>query len=379
MNKLTKILYGLLVPVLLLVLAANLFARTDIQTQSLSRTEGSVDFQIRTSTYGGEEAPDHVFAIWVTDENDQFVRTLERRAWEYIQDLVKWNDMTGGNYQNAIVTGASMNNHQTHNLTWDCTDNFLNPIPDGVYRIYAEFSEEDTPPNGPWMMVEFTKGPDPVYLTPAAANHFHDIELIYTPETIPDPTIQITSPANNATIASLPFDVEFVVGNFDPTAGDGLIGYLLNGAIIQMYTTLDPITIDDLAEGLNEITLMLYDEFGEPLDPEISAAITVIYEPIDAGDVLIETSRLLGNYPNPFNPSTTIFFDTSNLPESAQIEIYNMKGQIVKTFDITLSEVEGSVTWNGTDDNSKSVSSGVYYYVLKSGGIIDTKKMVLLK
>lgn len=350
MNKNTKLLYLFLIPLVTIILCANLFARNESQNQIIptSRTEGSVDFQIRTSSYGGEYELHHVFAIWVTDGNDQFVRTLVRRAWEYLEDLVKWNNMTGGNYQNALVTGASMNNHTTHNITWDCTDRFLNPIPDGVYRIYAEFSEDETPPNGPWMMVEFTKGSDPVTLTPAAANHFHDIELIYTPATFPDPTIEITAPANISIIYNLPFNVEYNVGNFDPAAGDGFIGYHLNGTVLQLFDTLDPIIINALAEGSNEITLMLYDPLGEPFYPNIFDTITVIYEPIAAGDVLVSTSKLLGNYPNPFNPSTTIYFNlTTENTENTELDIFNLKGQIVRQFSIF--KFQSSIIWDGTD------------------------------
>jgi len=388
MNKVTKILYSILIPAVIIVLAVNLIglernlsiAENDNSfTDRESRTEGNVDFQIATTSYGGEYEPEHVFAIWVTDENDEFVRTLVRRAWEEIEDLVKWNDMTGGNYQNAIVTGATINNHTTHNISWDCTDNFLSPIPDGIYRIYTEFSEDDTNTGGPWTMVEFTKGPDPVSLTPAPGNNFHNIELTFTPSTIPDPTIEITSPANNTLIESLPFTVEFAVENFDPTAGDGYIGLYINDQLIQNYPTLDPISVINFPEGENDLKLILLDQAAVPLDPEVSDTITLTWNPIGAGDVLVGSGKLLGNYPNPFNPTTTIYFDASNLHESTQIEIYNMKGQVVKTFDVTLSGVEESVTWNGTDDNDKPVSSGVYYYVLKSGIVIDSKKMVLLK
>jgi len=173
--------------------------------------------------------------------------------------------------------------------------------------------------------------------------------------------------------------VEFAVENFDPTAGDGYIGLYINDQLIQNYPTLDPISVINFPEGENDLKLILLDQAAVPLDPEVSDTITLTWNPIGAGDVLVGSGKLLGNYPNPFNPTTTIYFDASNLHESTQIEIYNMKGQVVKTFDVTLSGVEESVTWNGTDDNDKPVSSGVYYYVLKSGIVIDSKKMVLLK
>ncbi|MFC1898591.1 M6 family metalloprotease domain-containing protein [Candidatus Cloacimonadota bacterium] len=86
------------------------------------------------------------------------------------------------------------------------------------------------------------------------------------------------------------------------------------------------------------------------------------------------------NYPNPFNPSTTISF---SLLEASDIElaIFNLKGQKVKTFLINSSTDQpiNSVTWNGTDNSNKPVSSGIYFYKLKSGDIEISKKMLLLK
>ena len=86
------------------------------------------------------------------------------------------------------------------------------------------------------------------------------------------------------------------------------------------------------------------------------------------------------NYPNPFNPTTTICFETTNIHENTQIEIYNLKGQKIKTLPVTLSEDEGSVVWNGTDNSGKPVSSGIYLYKLEAGGrYTSTKRMILLK
>ncbi|MEA2096862.1 MAG: M1 family aminopeptidase [Candidatus Cloacimonadota bacterium] len=98
----------------------------------------------------------------------------------------------------------------------------------------------------------------------------------------------------------------------------------------------------------------------------------------------------LTNYPNPFNPITTISFDlTTEFTESTELIIYNLKGQKVRNIPVILSDaqhcIEGlgetkySVTWNGTNDNNHPVSSGIYFYKLKSGDIEISKKMLLLK
>jgi hypothetical protein len=79
------------------------------------------------------------------------------------------------------------------------------------------------------------------------------------------------------------------------------------------------------------------------------------------------------NYPNPFNPTTTIEFalpTTSNYT----LAIYNVQGQVVKTFEGSSEAGYVKVDWNAS-----SVASGVYFYKLTAGSYTATKKMVLLK
>lgn len=93
----------------------------------------------------------------------------------------------------------------------------------------------------------------------------------------------------------------------------------------------------------------------------------------------IEDLELI-NYPNPFNPSTTIQFKTANLHELPQIEIYNLKGQKVKILPVSKSQNHSvSVIWNGTDDDDKPVSSGIYFYKLKIGNFEQMNKCLLIK
>jgi hypothetical protein len=89
--------------------------------------------------------------------------------------------------------------------------------------------------------------------------------------------------------------------------------------------------------------------------------------------------KLLQNYPNPFNPATTISF---TLPEKVNVNlsIFDLQGKLVKTLiSETLPEGDGECMWDGTDLRGNSVSSGIYFYRLKAGKKVLTKKMVLLK
>ena len=88
----------------------------------------------------------------------------------------------------------------------------------------------------------------------------------------------------------------------------------------------------------------------------------------------------ISNYPNPFNPITTINY---SLKENSKvsINIYNIKGQNVKQLvNDQLSEGEHSVVWDGKADNGKSVSSGIYFYkLIVTGKTEAVKKCILMK
>ena len=106
-----------------------------------------------------------------------------------------------------------------------------------------------------------------------------------------------------------------------------------------------------------------------------------LYESVNAGNNVITLRTHLGeNYPNPFNPTTTISFFTAEDAENAEIVIYNLKGQKVKTLvNEKLDAGSHQVAWNGKDNSSKNVSSGVYFYKMKAGDYTCLKKMILLK
>jgi flagellar hook assembly protein FlgD len=106
----------------------------------------------------------------------------------------------------------------------------------------------------------------------------------------------------------------------------------------------------------------------------------------DSDVVAIEKTELKGNYPNPFNPETTIRFNVGNSPlnphseNGVVIDIYNVKGAKVRSLvNGVYSSGSHSVVWNGLDDNGVGVSSGVYFYRLKAGEYTEVKKMMLMK
>jgi len=88
---------------------------------------------------------------------------------------------------------------------------------------------------------------------------------------------------------------------------------------------------------------------------------------------------LRGNYPNPFNPTTTIRFSIPN-DSRVNLSIYNIRGQRVTTLvNENLGRGYHTAVWNGQDSNNRQVSSGVYFYRLSTGNWSSVKKMLLLK
>jgi len=90
-------------------------------------------------------------------------------------------------------------------------------------------------------------------------------------------------------------------------------------------------------------------------------------------------NALSANYPNPFNPETTIRFSTA-AKGPVSIDIYNVKGQLVrKLVDETKAAGSHKVVFDGRDNNGRSVASGIYYYRMKTGKFSSTRKMILMK
>jgi hypothetical protein len=88
---------------------------------------------------------------------------------------------------------------------------------------------------------------------------------------------------------------------------------------------------------------------------------------------------VVGNYPNPFNPSTTIRF-TLGEATNVTLDVYNMLGQKVATLYNGLGHTGANeVTWNGTNDNNQSVDSGVYLYRVTTPTGVASGKMIMLK
>ncbi|MCB5258335.1 MAG: T9SS type A sorting domain-containing protein [Candidatus Cloacimonetes bacterium] len=110
---------------------------------------------------------------------------------------------------------------------------------------------------------------------------------------------------------------------------------------------------------------------------KLSNETTAINDPVIPS---ISKFTLLQNSPNPFNPSTNIQFIVNDITHPYNLNIYNIKGQLIKTLvKGNLEKGTHNIVWDGTDNNGNNVSSGIYLYSLSSGKSNQIKRMVLMK
>ena len=98
-------------------------------------------------------------------------------------------------------------------------------------------------------------------------------------------------------------------------------------------------------------------------------------------NVVASASRLIGNRPNPFNPTTTISYVVAGASETrVTLDVFDLAGRkIVRLTDAIRTPGEHSVVWNGVDAGERRLASGVYFARLTVGEDVDVLKMIMLK
>ncbi len=132
------------------------------------------------------------------------------------------------------------------------------------------------------------------------------------------------------------------------------------------------------------INSILYDSFCYMGDPGTTDSITITLDNYTQGvgeETIPHPDLKIANYPNPFNPETEIVFSLKKQYSDVKIEIFNTKGQIVRSIPVSNMAIgENSVTWNGQDSSGRKAASGTYYCrVQADGSILFVNKMTLLK
>ena len=157
---------------------------------------------------------------------------------------------------------------------------------------------------------------------------------------------------------------------------DPVSGTLLAGASDNIELTFDTA---DMIPGEYTSSILIIDDREQtnvPIELTITGTNT-------QNDIIELETKLLGNYPNPFNPQTTIKYNLKNNSDVI-LTIYNTKGQLVRTL-VRSPQVAGihNTVWNGKDSNGRDVSSGIYFSTLdvndEKGDYTSVKKIILLK
>jgi len=174
--------------------------------------------------------------------------------------------------------------------------------------------------------------------------------------------------------------------------------YYLNGELINCDLTMDCVDLTGIDFGLCTMVLGIgwvndncetvsgcdwvadsvdyTAAFFNSMDDCIEACFLASNDEINQ---LPQAFNLYNNYPNPFNPVTTLRYD---LPEDAlvNITIYDIMGRIVRTL-INSQQNAGfkSIQWNATNDAGSPLSAGLYLYKIQADNFVQTRKMVLLK
>ena len=174
--------------------------------------------------------------------------------------------------------------------------------------------------------------------------------------------------------------------------------YYLNGELINCDLTMDCVDLTGIDFGLCTMALGIgwvndncetvsgcdwvadsvdyTAAFFNSMDDCIEACFLASNDEINQ---LPHAFNLYNNYPNPFNPVTTLRYD---LPEDAlvNITIYDIMGRIVRTL-INSQQNAGfkSIQWNATNDAGSPLSAGLYLYKIQADNFVQTRKMVLLK
>ena len=336
--------------------------------------------------------------------------------------LVGHNSTPYNSIDNYVLTSESMNNIDTYignewdinnTWVWDETINNQYPYLNGVECIYynrpqnlqAEIFEGNVYLSweapiqgiyGNFLMYKVYK--NDILIDQTTDLFFYDVEVeleelyrykVKAVYTNPD----IDSPPSNST--------RILIRDLLPP--ENLISDVINNTVFLFWTspTNNPLGFNIYKEDtLLAFQLISEEEFNQFIEYEVpngeyTYRVNTVYEEgespdtsiivivdyvseIEADFITFET-KLLNNYPNPFNPETVISYSLA-VASILQIDIYNLKGQRVKTLINEYKPAgEYSVVWNGRDDNGQSVGSGIYFYKMETEDYSAVKRMVLMK
>lgn len=148
-----------------------------------AQTYGELTVSASTSEAGGNYDPRNCVAIWIENDNGEFVKTLMAYAQGRRTHLNIWQASTGaaGTEYNTIdaITGATRNSHAIRTCTWNGLDYNDNLMEDGSYQVWMELTDKNN--TGNYSSFTFLKGIDPDSQNPFDVPSFSDISIHWQP------------------------------------------------------------------------------------------------------------------------------------------------------------------------------------------------------
>lgn len=162
-----------------------------VSFSSLARaqTNGTATLQFNLLSPGGPYGTaGHIAVVWVSDASDNYVETLFKQANTRQQWLLTWNTKRGTDtYVDGTSTataaynsGAGTSYSNPYTVTWDCLDKNNNPLPDGTYKLWIEFTEAHA--QGPLTSISFVKDSTPETDNPSNTTNIQNVHLNYVPD-----------------------------------------------------------------------------------------------------------------------------------------------------------------------------------------------------
>ncbi|MBM3320457.1 MAG: T9SS type A sorting domain-containing protein [Candidatus Eisenbacteria bacterium] len=192
-------------------------------------------------------------------------------------------------------------------------------------------------------------------------------------------------------------DVEYDRTGLEPagfTAGDLFVEPLVLGPFdrsergvsdVQLASLRGPVTVGDAAvgvfrfrvldEGRASVRVVSFETAGEDWSVETH----VSYANALGTGVLPRATRLLGNVPNPFNPTTEVRFELASRV-GVSVEVYDVSGRVVRRLVEGVRDAGShAVMWDGRSERGEAVSSGVYFVRFRAGSHAETQRVTLIR
>ncbi|MCU0370350.1 MAG: DUF2271 domain-containing protein [Bacteroidales bacterium] len=210
-----------------------------------AQTSGTLNVTTMTGETGGNYAPKNIIAIWIEDNQGNFVKTLLAYAQNRKTHLNTWEASTtaAGSPFNTVdaITGATKNSHATRTCTWNGTDVSGTVVADGMYKVRMELTDKNG--TGNFSTFSFNKGPDPESQAPANVPSFSSISINWEP--LP---IGINDPVLEKNYRVFPNPTTGLITVY----GDNITGiriYNYNGSLIGIAAS-SSIDLSDQPEGV---------------------------------------------------------------------------------------------------------------------------------